>query len=112
MPTSACASPQGRGRYRQTPPQKKNRGGGRERPTTTKLPTNTATGGQIPHPEGTEDRTPQKGHRRTTQPKPATPSQEQRRIGKRDTQNTQTHTMLGRKKNKTKTQKRSPGERG
>ena len=53
---------EGRGRNRQTPPPpKKNRGGGggaRERPTATKPTANTTRGGQTPHQEGTEDRTP------------------------------------------------------
>ena len=52
---------EGRGRNRQTPPPKKNRGGARERPTATKPPTNTTRGGKIPHPDSTEDRTPQRG---------------------------------------------------
>ena len=50
----------GRGRNRQTPPQKKTGGGARERPTATKPPTNTTRGGQTPRPDGTEDRTPQR----------------------------------------------------
>ena len=64
MPTSACASPgkaEG-GTSRPSPRKKKQQGGGaRERPTATTPPTNTTRGGQTPHPDGTEDRTPKRG---------------------------------------------------
>ena len=57
---------EGRGRNRQAPPpQRKKTGGGgggaRKQPTATKPPANTTRGGQTPHPEGTEDRTPKRG---------------------------------------------------
>ena len=64
--------------------------------------TNDTRGVQTPQADGSEDRTQQRGARGTTQPKPSTPSRGQRPCGRRNTQNTQTHTTLGQKK------KRSP----
>ena len=105
---------EGRGRNRQTPPPKKKEeniggeGGGREngpqppnRPPTPQEAANPPT-------QKAPKTGPPKGHWGTTQPKPATPSQEQRPTGKRDTQNAQTHTA----RKKKKSQQLSPKERG
>ena len=92
---------EGRGRNRQAPPQKKNRGGGvggaREQPTATKPPANTTRGGQTPHPEGTQDRTPKEAQgdhpTKTGNTKPGTAAHREK--GHR---NMQTHTTPKKKK--------------
>ena len=102
---------QGRGRNRQTPPQKKTVGEGGAR-TAHSHQTAHQHRKRRPNPPQRRHRRqdPSKGHRGTTQPKPATPSREQRPTGKRDTQNTQTHTTLGReKKTNNAAQKRGDG---
>ena len=96
MRASACASPgkaEG-GTGRPPPPKKKTTegggGGARKQPAATKPPANPTRGGQTP-PQKAPKTGPPKRHRGTTQPKPATPSQEQRLSGKRDTE-TSRHT--------------------
>ena len=92
---------EGRGRNRQTPPRKKKTGGegggAREQPTATKPPANYTRGGQNPHPEGTEDRTPKEAQgddpAKTGNTKPGTAAHREK--GHR---NMQTHTMLEKKK--------------
>ena len=66
MQASACASPgKAKGGTGAPPPEKNTQGGegggAREQPTATKPPANPTRGGQTPHPEGTEDRTPKRG---------------------------------------------------
>ena len=82
------------------PPPKKTgggRGGGQKQLTATKPPANTTRGGQTPHPEGTEDRTPKEAQgdhpAQTGNTKPGTAAHREK--GHR---NMQTHTT--RKKNK------------
>ena len=64
MRASACASPGKAEGGTGSPPLKKKKkgeeggGGARKQPTATKPPANTTRGGQTPHREGTEDRTP------------------------------------------------------
>ena len=112
MQASACASPGkaegGTGR----PPQKEKKtggeeGGARERPTAGKPPANTTRGGQTPHPEGTEDRTPKEAQgdhpAKTGNTKPGTAA-----LREKGHQNTQTHTTLEKKKS----QQPSSNERG
>ena len=95
---------EGRGRNRQPPPpkQKKNnrggRGGGRENspqpPNCPPTPPEAAK----PPPRRRRKRDPKKKrHKGTTQPKPATPSQEQRPTGRKDTEKCR-HTPRKRKK--------------
>ena len=112
MRASACAS-QGKaeGGTRSPPPpppkKRRGRGGARKQPTATEPPANTTRGGQIPHPEGTEDRTPKEAQgdhtAKTGNTKPGTAAH--RKKGHR---NMQTHTT----KNKKKSQQPSPKERG
>ena len=110
MRASACASPgKAEGGTGRSPPPKKNRGGrggAGKQPTATKPPANTTKGGQTPHAEGTEDRTPkevQGDHpAKTGNTKSGTaPHQEK---GHR---NMQAHTTK-----KKKSQQPSPNERG
>ena len=80
---------EGRGRNRQPPPPKKKqggRGGGRE--NSPQPPNRPPTPQEAARPPIQKARKtgPPKRHRGTTQPKPATPSQEQRPTGKRDTE--------------------------
>ena len=95
---------EGRERNKQPPPplEKENRGGrggggAREQPRATKLPANTTRGGQTPHPEGTEDRTPKEAQgdhpAKTGNTKPVTAAQREK--GHR---NMQTHTTLKKKR--------------
>ena len=93
---------EGRGRNRQAPyPKKKNRGGRgggvRKQPTATKPPANTTRGGQTPHPEGSEDRTPKEAEvdhpAKTSNTKPGTAARREK--GHR---NMQTHTKRKKKK--------------
>ena len=82
---------EGRGRNRQAPPPppKKRRGVGekaRKQPTAAKPPANTTRGSQTPPPQKAPRTGPPKRHRGTTHPKSATPSQERRPTGKRDTE--------------------------
>ena len=94
-------------------PQKKTknnrggRGGARKQPTAIKPPANTTRGGKPPPPQKAQKTGPPKRHRGTIQPKPATPSQEQRPTGKRETE-TCRHTH----KKKKKSQQPGPKERG
>ena len=97
---------EGRVRNRQNPPAQKKKnptegegGGARKQPTATKPPANTTKGGQTP-PQKTPKTGPPKRHRGTTQPKPATPSQEQRPMWKKEHRNKQTHTQKKTKKKK------------
>ena len=105
MRASACASPgkaEG-GTGRPPPPKKKKRGregGGRENgPQPPNHPPTPQEAAKPPTQKAPETGPP-KGHRGTNQPKPATPSQEQRPSGRRETQNAQTHTTRKRKKQK------------
>ena len=113
MRASACASPgKAEGGTGRPPPPKKKQprgegGGARKQPTATKPPANTTRGGQTPHPEGTEDRTPKEGQgdhqAKTGNTKPGTAAHREK--GHR---NNKTHT----KKKKKKSQQPSPKERG
>ena len=95
--TKESQEAQGRQREEQAgPPPKKKQGGGgggaRKPPTATKPPANTTRGGQTPHPEGTEDRTPKEAQgdhpAKTGNTKPGTAVQREK--GHR---NMQTHTQ-------------------
>ena len=107
---------EGRGRNGQTHPRKKkNRGGGGggERTARSHESARQHHKGRPNPPSGEAPKTrPPKGHRGTTQPKQATPSQEQRPTGRRDTQNAQPHTTLGRKKKEPATQPEREGMGG
>ena len=112
MRASACAN-QGRQREEQAapPPPKENRGGrggAHKQPTATKTPANTTRGGQTP-PQKAPKTGPPKRHRGTTQPKLATPSQEQRATGKR---NTETCRHTPRKKKRASCPARKKGDGG
>ena len=79
---------EGRGRNRQPPPKKKRggRGGGREnRPQPPNRPPTPQEVAKPPTQKAPKTGPP-KRHRGTIQPRPATPSQEQRPTGKRDTE--------------------------
>ena len=97
MRASACASPgKAEGGTGSPPPKKKpggEGGGARVQPTATKPPANTTRGGQTPHPEGTEDRTPKEAQgdhqAKTGNTKPGTAAHREK--GHR---NMQTHTTL------------------
>ena len=81
---------EGRGRNRQAPPPKKKnrggRGGGRENSQQPPNRPPTPPEAAKPPTEKAPRTGPPKRHRGTNQPKPATPSQEQRPTGKRDTE--------------------------
>ena len=87
-----CQPREGRGRNRQAPPPKKNKkkGGGRgKRSENSPQPPNrppTPPEAAKPPPQKAPKTGPPKRHRGTTHPKPATPGQEQRPTGKRDTE--------------------------
>ena len=106
---------EGRGRNRQAPPPKKKGGGAgggaREQPTATKWPANTTRGGQTPHPEGSEDRTPKEAQgdhpAKTGNTKPGTAAHREK--GHR---NMQTHTTLKKKKKKPAAQPERKGRGG
>ena len=110
MRASACATPgKAEGRTGRPPLKKKTEGGGggaRKQPTATKPPANTTRGGQTPHPEGTEDRTPKEAQgdhpAKTGNTKPATAAHREK--GHR---NMQTHTTK-----KKKSQQPGPEEEG
>ena len=105
----------GRGRNRQTPPPKKNRGGGQGgKRTAHSHRTARQHHKRRPNPPPRRQRRqdPKKGHRGTTQPKPATPSQEQRPTGQSDTQNAQTNTTLEKKRASNPARKRGDGGTG
>ena len=108
----------GRGRNRQPPPPKKKKnetggggGGARKQPTATKPPANTTRGGQTPHPEGTEDRTPetaQGDHRaKTRNTNPGTAAHREK--GHR---NMQTHTTKKNKRASSPARKKGDGGTG
>ena len=117
MRASACASPGkadgGTGRPHPQKTKKKQRGeggGARKKPTATKLPANTTRGGQTPRQKAPKTGPP-KRHGGTTQPKPATPSHEQRPTGKRDTE-TSRHTRPKKKEPAAQPERKGDGGTG
>ena len=105
-----CQPREGRGRNRQAPPQKKTGGGkGGGRKNCRQPPHHPPTPQEAAKPpiQKAPKTGPPKRHRGTTQPKPATPSQEQGPNGKKETQkHADTH------HEKKKSQQPSPKERG
>ena len=102
---------EGRGRNRQPPPIKKQRGegGGRENsPQPPNRPPTPPVAAKPPTQKATKTGPP-KRHWGTTQPKPATPSQEQRPTGKR---NTETCRHTPRKRNRASSPARKKGDGG
>ena len=104
----------GRGRNRQTPlkKQKKQGGGGTRKAHSheTAHPHHK----RLPNPPARrhQRRDPPKEHLRTTQPKAATPNRERRPTGRKDTPNTPTHTLLGRRRAKENTHEGAALTRG
>ena len=107
------APAQGRQREEQAapPPKKKQRGEGGGRENSPQPPNRPPTPPEAakPPPQKAPETGPPKRHRGTTQPKPATPSQEQRPTGKRDTE-TCRHTP--RKKKRASSPARKKGDAG
>ena len=103
-----------RGRNRQPPPLKEKQGGeggGAKTAHSHQTPANTTRGGQIPHPEGTEDRTPKQAqgdHPATTgNTKPGTAAHQER--GHR---NMQTHTTKKKKVPAAQPERKGMGAQG
>ena len=116
MRAGACASPgKAEGGTGRLPPQKKKQqrgeGGGRKNspqpPNCPPTPPEAAN----PPPQKAPKTGPPKRHRGTTQPKPATPSQEQRPTGKRDTE-TSRHTPRKKKRASSPARKKGHGGTG
>ena len=116
MRASACASTRkAEGGTGSPPPPEKNTtegggGGARKQPTATKPPANTTRGGQTP-PRKAPKTGPPKRHRGTTQPKPATTSQEQRPTWKRGTE-TCRHTARKKKEPAAQPERKGMGGQG
>ena len=106
---------EGRGRNRQAPPRKKKttEGGGGGRETSPQPPNRPPTPPEAAKPPPTKapKTGPPKRHRGTIQPKPATPSQEQRPTGKMDTE-TCRHTPQQNKKKRASSPARKKGDGG
>ena len=108
-PVHASAHGRRRGEQADPPPKKKGgEGGGRENgPQPPNRPPTPQEAAKPPTQKAPKTGPPN-GHRGTTRPKPATPSQERRPTEKKDTKNTQTHAT----RKKKKSQQPSPTERG
>ena len=106
---------EGRERNRQPPPPKKTEGGGGGGLAKTAHSHQTAHQHhqRLPNPPPRRHRRqdPQGGHRGTTQPKPATPSREQRPTGKRDTE-TCRHTHRKKKEPAAQPERKGVGGQG
>ena len=105
---------EGRGRNRQTPPKKKRGGGGGGHENAPQPPHRPPTPQETAKPPAQKapKAGPPKGHRGTTQPKLARPSQEQRPSGKMDAQNAQTDATQKKKEPATHPQKEGTGGQG
>ena len=118
MRASACASQGkaegGTGRAPRKRKKKKRGGGGGGRENGQQPPDRPPTPQEMAKPPSQKapKTGPSKGHRGTTQPKPATPSHEQRPTGKRDTQNARTHATQKKKGASNPARKKGDGGTG